>query len=49
LERRYGCYKSFLGGEPLLFYTGNGFIIDVPPAQSSLKLIVIKKQEMSDD
>ena len=31
--------------EPITFYKGNGFIIDVPPMQGTYKLIVIKKDE----
>ena len=34
------------GTEPLTFYDGNGFTIDIPPVEGSRKLIVIKKQEI---
>ena len=34
------------GTEPLTFYDGNGFTIDIPPVEGSRKLIVIKNQEI---
>ena len=36
------------GTEPLTFYDGNGFTIDIPPVEGSRKLIVIKKQEIEE-
>ena len=33
------------GTEPLTFYEGNGFTIEIPPVDGSRKLIVIKKDE----